>query len=499
MTPFRYWIDVDDDNQFAGADEITADVISAQWRIGLRNSHARLADETVATVVVKNTDGKYAPENPASPLYGVLHPQKRLRITYDDLPLWTGWLSMPHVTYRPLGDATGTTTATLTGIGGKQLLEALTARLPLYTDVTADHILTDILTENVLPPAIANVWRLGDSTMSHLGETSIVGSIADFAHLDAGKFRFAVFGDMAYDDLWAVIHHLVIAERGHFFFNRDGRAVFWNRHRLHAPYTPIATITSDGEFAPHGVIYRYGEGLVNEAWVECMPRKIYDEAVLWSLDSPLQLAPNQQLVIEARLRRDGGQYVGAGANIIATPSFAQGTAHISITPLGGKALIHIKNTNRRTIINQLTLQGISSARQNLLGVVAQDEASRVQYGRYGTKIRIPAPADVAEITNIAQYEVLQHAQPKGKIERISYIQSATSPHPQQMLWTLGSALHIHLPELHHQADYIIIGEIHAVEARTHRVDYVLHPVPLRFWALGETDYSELGNITKLAY
>ncbi len=496
---FRYWIDVDDDNQFSGADEITADVVSAQWRIGLRNSLARLADETQATLVVKNTDGKYAPENPSSPLYGVLHPQKRLRITHDDLPLWTGWLSTPQVGYVASGEASGKTTVTLNAVGGKALLEQLPARLPLYSDVTAEQVLTDIFTTTLLPPAVADVWRLGDVAMSFLGETTRLGSIADFAEFDAGKFRFQVFGDVAYDDLWSAIHHLVVAERGHFFFRRDGRAVFWNRHRLHAPYTPVAMVTSDNEHAPQAVMYRYGERLINEAWVECLPRQTQGEAVLWALDSPLTLAPNQSITLEARLRRAGGQYVGADESISAIASFAQGEAQIRIIPLGGKALINIINTNRTTILNSLTLNGKSNVRQNALAVIAKDSQSQARYGRYGTKIRIPAPANPLEIQSIAQYEVLAGAYPSGNVERLRYIQSAIATHPQQLAWTVGSVLHIHLPELYHQADYMIIGEQHRVEAMVHQTEYVLAKMPMRFWILGETDEASLGNMTKLGY
>ncbi|HRF99433.1 MAG TPA: hypothetical protein PLZ51_29670 [Aggregatilineales bacterium] len=187
---FKYFLDVGDDNAFGEEDEITADVISAEWRIGLRNSQVRLADENMATLVMNNTTGKYTPENPASPLYGKLHPRKRLRIMHDDLPLWTGWLMMPQVAYNASGVASGMTTATLIGVAGKQLLEQSPARLPLYTTVTAETVLTDIFTNYLLPPTIADVWRLGDSAMSDLGNTSTLGSIANFANFDDGKFVF---------------------------------------------------------------------------------------------------------------------------------------------------------------------------------------------------------------------------------------------------------------------------------------------------------------------
>ncbi|MDX2077006.1 MAG: hypothetical protein SFZ02_11280 [bacterium] len=497
---FKYFLDVGDDNAFGAEDDITADVISAEWRIGLRNSQVRLADENMATLVMNNTTGKYTPENPASPLYGKLHPRKRLRIMHDDLPLWTGWLMMPQVAYAASGVASGMTTATLIGVVGKQLLEQLPARLPLYTTVTAETILTDIFSDYLLPPTIADVWRLGDSAMSDLGDTTTLGSIADFANFDTGKFVFEVFGDTAYDDLWAVIHHLVQSERGYFFFNRDGRAVFWNRHHIHAPIVPSATINGNNEFAPQQVAYRYGDGLVNEVWVESQPRRLNAEAVLWSLDSPVTLAPYQQVVLEARLRKDGGQYVGAGGGLVANPTFSQGSASISITPLGGKALITLKNSTSQTaILTNLTLQGISSARQNALAVVAEDMSSQAQYGRFGMKIKLGSPANALEISSIAQYEVLARATPMGKIDKMSYIESAITAHPQRLLWTLGDALRVQLAELHHDATYIIIGEVHVVEGTTHRTEYILLQQGLPFWTLTATGYAELGETTVVGY
>lgn len=498
---FRYYIDRENDNSFTVEDEITADVMSAEWRIGLRNSQIRMADENVARLVVNNTSGKYAPENTASPLFGQLTPRRRLRITEGDMPLWTGWLSVPQVVYRPMGDASGQSTAILEGVGGKQLLEQLPARLPYYTAVTADVILTDIFSEELLPPAIADVWRLGDNAMSFLGITSWLGSIANFAHLDEGQFVFEVFGDTAHDDLWAVIHHLVTAERGYFFFNREGRAVFWNRHRIHSPNMPIATITSENAHAPMQVGYRYGANMANEVLVESQPRRMSeDETILWELDNPIQLAPYASLTIEARLRRESGQYVSANAGLVASATFERGSASISITSLGSKALIHLQNnTNRTTILENLSLQGASSARQNALAVMKRDEDSLGQYGRFGMTLKLGAPANAMEIRHIAEYEVLERAQPKGVIDKLNYIESATQPNPQRLMWTLGSALHIQLQELGHEAEYIIIGEQHKIENAVHQSEYVLLQKPRPFWVLDEMEYATLGINTWVGY
>lgn len=498
---FRYFLDAGNDNEFSDTDEITADVLSAEWRIGLRNGGVRLADENVAVLVVNNSTGKYSPENSTSPLFGMIAPRKRLRIVYDDQPMWTGWLNLPQVTYAPMGASTGMVTATLYGVGGKQLLEQLPARLPLYSSVTADVVLGDIFSEELLPPTVADVWRLGDDIMSDLGDTTRVGSIDDFAYLDNGKFTFEVFGDTAHDDLWAVVQQLVTAERGYFLFNREGRAVFWNRHRVHAPNVPIATLTSDNTHAPQNVVYRYGEGLANEVWVECMPRKLFDEsAELWSLDNPITLAPYQTMTLEARLRRDGGQYVGTQAGLIASIVPNGGDVGISLTPMGSKALIHLENTtNRTTTITSLSLNGTPSARQNMLAVMAQEAISQAQFGRFGMKIRLNAPASATEIRDIAQYEVLERAYPKGKVEKISYTESATQPNPQRLVWTVGSAITIDLAELSHNAEYIIIGEQHQVNDTAHSTQYILLQKPRPFWVLDGENYSELGINSWVGY
>ena len=104
-----------------------------------------------------------------------------------------------------------------------------------------------------------------------------------------------------------------------------------------------------------------------------------------------------------------------------------------------------------------------------------------------------------EISSIAQYEVLARATPLGKIEKMSYIESAITAHPQRLLWTLGDALHIQLAELHHDATYIIIGEVHQVEGTTHRTEYILCQQGLPFWTLTATGYSELGETSVVGY
>lgn len=62
-------------------DEITSDVISIRWRRGSGPDHTGSSNPGEATIVVKNADHKYNPDNTASEFYGLLNP---------GAPVWIG-------------------------------------------------------------------------------------------------------------------------------------------------------------------------------------------------------------------------------------------------------------------------------------------------------------------------------------------------------------------------------------------------------------------------
>jgi hypothetical protein len=92
MTPqFQYLVDWDGDTVFTGSlDDISSDVMDAEWFLGMRKAYQDCADESTLRLRVLNTGGKYNPENSAGTLYGKLKPRRRamVRVTgYDDAPI----------------------------------------------------------------------------------------------------------------------------------------------------------------------------------------------------------------------------------------------------------------------------------------------------------------------------------------------------------------------------------------------------------------------------
>ncbi len=62
-------------------DNITEDVISFNWTRGGSSNHLSPSAPDSCTIIVKNADGKYSPDNTASPLHGLLLPHR---------PVWIG-------------------------------------------------------------------------------------------------------------------------------------------------------------------------------------------------------------------------------------------------------------------------------------------------------------------------------------------------------------------------------------------------------------------------
>lgn len=80
MADWRIYVDWGNDRHFdSPADDISADVVRAEWRLGMGRAYQSVTDESTCVVVVDNTSGKYSPQNPASPLVGMIAPQRLVK------------------------------------------------------------------------------------------------------------------------------------------------------------------------------------------------------------------------------------------------------------------------------------------------------------------------------------------------------------------------------------------------------------------------------------
>ena len=144
---------------------------------------------------------------------------------------------------------------------------------------------------------------LGDPDLSKLGETTKLADLTTYSDFDEGVLTLNMAGDNwvrqgGYSDeekdtfdVYRGIRDVTAAERGKFFFDRAGKAVFWNRHHI------LDKIAVDARFddAMTDMKYTFAslDQTKNEVIVTCHPRTVAaGPSTLWELkDAVIRVAP----------------------------------------------------------------------------------------------------------------------------------------------------------------------------------------------------------------
>lgn len=481
----KFYVDWDGDGTFDDANEdITADVMSARWFLGSRNPFQSVADEATLTMEIRNTTGKYSPENATSPLAGLVRPMKRVRVleTVTNTQLWNGWLEFPQLDWQTAGDYTGKISVTLNASGAKSLLDKITVTQDLFTDVRADEVIFDAMEQAGIFPAIDSGWVLGNATLSLLGETTIIASNDDWRDFDEGINIFPDYGG-GREAVGVIIADLVATERGHFWFSREGKAIFRNRHHTYITTTTDYTVT---DAMPVSIRYLYGDIFANSVTVTGRPRRTESNEVLWRLDNPIEIAPNQTASIEARLRRSTGQFASA-STLTHTVTFSTGSATVSITPQGGVARVSIANSGIGVaVVSSLVISGAPKYQQNELTATVRDEDSISQYYLREKQLSLTNVYEYQTLRDVGYMEILRLPM-RGRVVDFGMIAEDNGVDNAVLIEELyiGAFLVVNASDtLYHSDRYMVIGEEHEWGNGVHKVNYVCEPVKQWGWVLG---------------
>jgi hypothetical protein len=493
-------------------DDISADVISAAWKIGFRQAYQDMADESQAKIVLTNETGKYTPENASGALYGYLLPHRRMQIrdiqAGGTVVLWTGWVEFPQVKWQAEGAATAKTEATILGIGAKSLLQDVDVQLPIYTDTTGDVIVADVLEQSVIPPAVTGVWILGQAGSSELGESTYLGDASDYSSVEAGITIFPVYGDQEAANAWEVIKQVTEGERGRFWFDRDGKAIWWNRHHLLLDTTNDATVNSaSGDYKPRQLGYKFGRYMANIVRVEARPRATGSSEVLYTLDAPVTVPAGQTVSFDVTLRKTSdGEFAGA-SSLSETPTFSSGSGSVTATANGGNARVTVVNNSSTAdaVLSALTLSGAPSTAQNNIIVEDMDTDGVIEFGKREFRLSLGPLGTYADAIDVAHFELLRRKDARGAVDKIEFRRLFDGGVSNPMIdWTVGTRVNVVLPELGHDTDYFVVGEEHIWRpgqgGGVHDSTFRLEPAAVNaFWVLGDAGFSELGETTWLAY
>ena len=252
-TEWNIQFDWNRDGDYTDAhDDQTARVISAKWTLGMIEPHQLTAGDMMLNLILSNSDGHLSPENATSPLYGLVKPHVPVRVVAHDgiteRVMWTGWIDQ----LKPQVGKFSERRMEILASGPLPFYTATETRLGLQENQRTDQIIAQLIAEVVYPPALAGAFILGVAGQSSLGESTRLVDPTGGRVLDEGALTLAYAVDnwvreggytdapQTGYDVMRGIREITAAERGKFFFNREGQAVFWNRgHQHRQEGTPI--------------------------------------------------------------------------------------------------------------------------------------------------------------------------------------------------------------------------------------------------------------------
>lgn len=498
--------------------ENTTDRVTlANWFLGMRGPYRDWADDSMLSLTLDNNDKRFSPEYASSPLFGKLVPYRPIRVRSNDgtneRSHWVGWVER----IQPSVNANGKRICEITAAGPMLFFQAAETKLALQENLRTDEIIAKLIQEVVIPPSLSGAWLLGRSGNSEVGRSTWLANTASFSVLDQGKTTLAIAADNWVNqggladkeqdtfDVYRAIKDVTAAERGRFFFDREGRAVFWNRHRLLDDNPTAATFDN----AMTDLVYTYGalDELKNEIVVICHPRAAgpVDE-VLWGLNRRVGVAPGKTKTLNVKYRDiNGNSRVGARDVTVSDIILEKGSLSITLDAGATSAELKLTNTGTgRAILKACSVRGQKVTDYGQMEATASDTLSIADYGRRTLRLNLPSIDDLEYAESIALFEQYRRSQPRGSAMAItltSHGKDGGGQHAHQLARTLGDRITVKEAQTGHDASYYIVGEAHKLSggAALFETTWYLEPAPKAPypWKLGVASRSNVGSSTYL--
>jgi hypothetical protein len=308
-------------------------------------------------------------------------------------------------------------------------------------------------------------------------------------------------------NVYRAIRDVVAAERGRFFFDREGKAVFWNRHHLMKKYIVDATFDNtmtDLEYSFAGL-----DHFKNEIIVTCHPRAIgaSSSEVLWSLDDEVRIPADSSRTVWARYEDGSGNRIGAKDVSVTDVTFSEGTATVTLDARANSAQLQITNSGSETaVMTSCIVRGKKITDYGQMKAAESDGESMAKYGRRTMNLNLPSVDNYEDARRIARFELHRRKDPLGTVSRLTLVSHGTEgggSHAQQLARTIGDLVTVEEAQTAHESNYHIIGETHELSdgATLLKTTWYLEPSPDMYpwWILGVSGRSELGQTTYLGY
>lgn len=204
---YGFYVDWNADNDFLDSyEDITAYVFEAQWSYG-RDHASQLTGKSIAgscTLLLNNADKRFSPFNTSSPLYGLLLPGRKIKITMtvapDTVTMFSGFLA----SLDPQKQIGGRATAVLRGMGPLGIIAQKESTIAMQTAVATGTVIGLILDDAGWPAG--STYRdidAGQTTMTRciLGQgRDALNALRDIEETEAGFLRETKDGKIAFED-----------------------------------------------------------------------------------------------------------------------------------------------------------------------------------------------------------------------------------------------------------------------------------------------------------
>ena len=519
-TSWTIAIDWDRNGDFSGEhDDITQRVLLAEWFVGMQRPYQLTADGSTLVMRLNNKDKRFSPENSAGPLTDKLVPLRPVKIESNDGTTvrahWSGWIAA----ILPAGGKYGTREVDIIAHGAMQFLKATQTKIELQEDQRSDQIIDALIQEVIFPPALADAWVLGDPDYSKLDESTFLANLEAYSNYEEGILTVQMAGDNwvrqgGYSDqlkdtfdVYRGIRDITAAERGKFFFDREGKAVFWNRHHILDKDDVDATL--DDAMTAMKYTFASLDQTKNEIIVTCHPRSIDDgPTTLWELkDAVIRVAPGETREVYVKYKDEKDKRIGGKDVTVEDIEYLQGSCAVEVEAKANGANLVFKNESDRieAIVEKCVVKGRKIVDEGQMDARAIDQTSITYFGRRTMNINLPSIDDLDQAQYIADFERDRRKTPFGLAQTItlqSHAETGGARHAEQLELTIGSLLRLRETQTDHEGTYFIIGEAHELArgGKHWTTTWYLEPqVETLPWKLGDSSRSQLDTSAYLAY
>ena len=519
-TSWTIAIDWDRNGNFTGEhDDITQRVLLAEWFVGMQRPYQLTADGSTLVMRLNNKDRRFSPENTGGPLNGKLAPLRPVKIETNDGTTarrhWSGWIAA----ILPAGGKYGNRQVDIIAHGAMQFLKATETKIELQENQRSDQIIDALIQEVIFPPALADAWVLGDPDYSKLGESTKLADLTAYSDFEEGVLTVQTAGDNwvrqgGYSDqekdtfdVYRGIRDITAAERGKFFFDREGKAVFWNRH--HILDKDAIDASFDDAMTDMQYIFASLDQTKNEVIVTCHPRSVAAApTTLWELkDAVIRVAPGETREVYVKYKDEKDKRIGGKDVTVEDVEYLQGGCAVEVEAKANGANLVFKNESDATeaVVEKCVVMGRKIVDEGQMDARAIDQTSITYFGRRTMNINLPSIDDLDQAQYIADFERNRRKTPFGLAQMItvkSHAEIGGGRHTDQLGLTIGSLIELRETQTDHDGTYFIIGEAHELAgggAQWTTTWYLEPQAETLPWKLGDAVRGKLDTGAYLAY